>query len=850
MTHLTRYILKTFLVLICTLWSMPSMAMDYGLRFHSHAYATEQRTTLFLDDGERINIRDQFSMAFTMDLRPGEAFFGNIFCIKTNDGHHIDAILSMPQEGVTKPALVVDKRIHYVNYRVTGAKNTPVEISLNTAEGQITYSFGGHRTTIPAPISHSSSATIIFGKHPDDYNYVDVAPMDVCDINIKYDNRTKHLWDLRQHDHDMTTDNISGAKARAVNAHWILDDHQEWKVVYAQKMRGNVQIAYSQKEKVFYIVDGNSVRVLNPLTKAIKTIKVNGGHRAMEYSNFLGYNDAGQYLYTYNLRRRLVARFDMGTGRWSNDTPITDEPEHINHTVAMASDTAVFLFGGYGYYRYHNSLWRLNPATGDMRQIDYSPKIAPRTGAASVVVGDNLYIFGGYGNETGKQELPGQYYYDLVCINLKTHRAKTLWTAQGPQEDTSFQLAAEMIYDPDEHAFYAATTNRSGRLIKLSMKEPGWKVITKDLQGELGFMELMFDMYQDAEHGKLYVVVNRRMNKLDHEISIQSIDLPLQDDDLLAAAESQQKGLSPWAIVIPLLVILVLVVGFLFFIRRRKRQAAGTEEANAIDDADSEEEMTDDALLQPEKAAATAYYAPKAGYISMLGKFQVIDSKGDDITMQFTKRTRNLLLLLLLYSENHDSGIDMHLLDETLWQDMDEDAARKNRNVYMRKLRLLLEQVGDIEIQNDKLRYTVRMGDNVFFDYHEALRLIGLINEGDDDRETSDRLLELLLQGPLLPTMSFEWLDGFKGEYSNAVLSLLSRKLRRLIATDDNTALALAGIMLQHDPFSDQALAAQCAILCRHQKRGLAKSVYDKFCRNYKECMGEDYAITFAEACK
>lgn len=49
--------------------------------------------------------------------------------------------------------------------------------------------------------------------------------------------------------------------------------------------------------------------------------------------------------------------------------------------------------------------------------------------AASALVGDELYIFGGIGNNSGKQELSSHYYYDLHAINLKTMKSRKIWEA-------------------------------------------------------------------------------------------------------------------------------------------------------------------------------------------------------------------------------------------------------------------------------------------------------------------------------------------------------------------------------------------------------------------------------------
>lgn len=869
--------------IFCALTTVYAQGNNDGLYFYSHSKPTGKRTTLTLNNGSPVKVKDVFRMSFNMDLRGNESFFGNIFCIKTDDGKHIDAILSMPSEGVNRPGLVVEKKLHHVNCNVTGAENIKVGITLDTRNNKITYDYGGRRTTVAADLSHVSTATILFGMHRDDANYVDVAPINVRDICISYGGKDRYLWNLRQHKGNVCYDNISKAPATAINGHWILDDHVNWKTVFTYKSKDKIQVTFNPKDNVFYIVDNKSVRRYDPAANTTQVISVKGGYRAMMYSNYIGYNALDNDLYTYNVKDRLVSHFDFGTGRWSNGRFISDEPECFNHSWAMASDTVAYMFGGYGFYRYHNSLYCINPKTGDIRKLEYSPLISPRTGAATAIVGNKLYIFGGYGNDTGEQELPCRYYYDLTCIDLKTLKAETVWTFEGEQQGTSFQLASEMLYNSEDSTFYAATTYKSGRLIKISMSEPGWKVVTESLQGDFNFKDMTFNLYRSDKDGKLYVVINRRMNNLEHNVRICSINLPLQDDDLLQKKEDTQESCSPW---LWALLLIVPAGGLLTYciIRRRKRSrlddatktkytlttdtnavaptadnnvqnnpqadapatlsSAGNPEATDVDGNGEEEE-------EGNGKEPVRYYNPTGGYISILGKFMVRDRNGEDITSLFTRRTRNLLLMLLLHSEKSSKGIEINQLDEALWQEMNEDSARNNRNVYMRKLRVLLEKVGKVEIINDKIHYRMKLGSDVFFDYHEALTMMNRMEEKDGNVETAARTLELLFEGPILPNYSFEWLDKFKADYSNAVISLLTHRLNsEMQKGNGSTALKIAETIMLHDPFSDKALATQCSILCRRQKKGIAKRVYDNFCKNYETCIGEKYPLSFVEVCK
>ena len=91
------------------------------------------------------------------------------------------------------------------------------------------------------------------------------------------------------------------------------------------------------------------------------------------------------------------------------------------------------------------------------------------------------------------------------------------------------------------------------------------------------------------------------------------------------------------------------------------------------------------------------YFDRSRSAISLLGTFNVRDKEGNDITSNFTPRLKSLLVLLILYTEKNEKGILTRKMTEMLWSDKDEIAARNNRNVTLRKLRVLLEEVGDVE---------------------------------------------------------------------------------------------------------------------------------------------------------
>ena len=108
----------------------------------------------------------------------------------------------------------------------------------------------------------------------------------------------------------------------------------------------------------------------------------------------------------------------------------------------------------------------------------------------------------------------------------------------------------------------------------------------------------------------------------------------------------------------------------------------------------------------------------------MLGGLQIFDSNGNDITQKFTPVIRQMFLFILLNFIQNGKGITSERLDETFWSGMDKDSASNNRNVNIRKLRLLLKEIGDITLKNEKSYWLLDIGSEVFIDYAMIISLL------------------------------------------------------------------------------------------------------------------------------
>ncbi len=843
--------MKSKILFIYTLFVLVPLsfqAQNYGLRFYSHAKPAAQRTQLQLNNGNPFKLNKELSISFYLKLR-NEPTFGNIFCAQTNDGQSIDALFTN-HDYRNYPALIVNEQIHSIEQSADNLHDeVRVTFSIQKNKQTFTLTFGEKSMTIPARTQDIENIRFTFGINQQRHRQADVAPMDLRDIEVKIDGKPCYHWELKQHNDSVCYDLLQQAPATTRNPHFIMNDHVSWKSLYTLHGAEKVQVAFNPTDNLFYIVQEKEVITFDPATQKQHSQKVKRGHRAMMYSNYLTYVTPRKQLLSYELDKGIHSVFDFEKSQWSLLKAPEDEAHYANHSYA-ANDSVAYTFGGYGFYHYRNNLFRIHFDDYRIEECIYQSCITPRGLAASALVGDKLYVFGGFGNRSGKQELPCGCYYDLYMIDLEKMTSYKLWEAPAtPAND--FLLAPTMYFNPQDSSFYAASTELGGTLIKVSLNRPHWEAVSQPVYKHLIFKDMTFRLFQAPQYNKMYLVINKRMNDLKHEVEIYSIDCPLFENNITTQTLSTPwiKG-REWVFYLLPILIAAGVFICLYHYKRTSRPATGkfTSPSDTEESSEDTESLRFDENFRNGKNIDNPFiHTPSA--IHLLGRFYVIDKEGNDITGQFTPRTKSLLIILLLYSQKYEKGILMRKVDELIWDDKDEENARNNRNVYMRKLRVLLTSVGDIDILNDKTYYRIRLGEGIFFDYQRIINIIGSLPDNrDKDNHPIEETLALLLQGPLLPDTSFEWLDDFKSDYSTMALNYLNNLLGTALRNGlDELALKIAETIFSHDMLSEEALQAQCSILNRKKCIGISRNIYDRFCKEYRRCLNEEYPRSFNE---
>lgn len=816
-------------------------AKDYGLHFSTD---TKEPTSLFLENNQPYGLSEDLTVQFDLQIS-GDNLFGLIFTVCTAPDKYIFLRLAVNEKKQRIPALVIDEEIYELSSSIVRDKWIPISLSFSVADKMVKVNYDGVEKSLPYPLEKSGSLQFFFGA----FQHVisDVASMNLRNVKVWKGDKMFRYWKLERYYENMCFDELAQVPAIAENPHWLIDRHISWKPVFTYESDDLLGITFDPRYTDFYLLARNNIMVYNPLQNSKKYLPVRGGYAMSTRSNYLTFDTLHNQLLSYELNGGKISHYSFSNQRWSSDIQNGLDFASLKHTRAYCSaDSSYYMFGGYGFYRYNNVLLKLNPSTGRVDTVNYVPLIPSRASAASAIVGTTLYIFGGWGNESGRQEVLAHNYYDLHAIDLETYKSRKLWTVAA-DEDGRMGLAPTMYYSESDSAFYVATTTHSGRLMKLSLKDSTFLSVSRPMQVAGKIID--FDLYEAPDLDRMYVVQTVAKEGDMRKVIIHSLSLPvLPISEIVQQAGDENSGFEDMWLIGALISTGVLALCLFYFVRQKKsaNKKEMTIESSTAEIQEEKHAAFEDAFVT-QKQNEVYFFDRSKSSISLLGNFCVCNKEGVDITSQFTPRLKNLLVLLILHNSQDRHGILPRQLDELLWYDKDEISARNNRNVALRNLRVLLGEVGDIEIVKDNELLCMRLGEDVFCDYQEVYcQIREFVHGGEYVEEKMEKIFELLSYGPLLTNLSFDFIDSFKSTYSMMILEFLNKLLKiDDLKSDLNFVYRIANIMSLYDALDEEALALKCSVLCSMGKKRIAKGIYDEFNRSYKKLLGEDFRIPF-----
>lgn len=816
--------------------------LNLGLYIKSNQYTGAQRTGLILNDGKPFQLSPKgATLSFDLYIREEPIFFGFIDRIITNKGENIDLLIS-PSNGehVYVSLLINEKRYNIA----TIDHNTwiPVKITLLPENKLIELSFGSQKKKFEYTFSGTQNFQVSFGAcRIPKYASPEAAPVNIKNVRVYEGNKLIRYWQLGKHQESFCLDSVRHIPAQAYNPIWLINSHSKWEKVFSIKQKDEPQFDFDPVHGIFYFMSNQNLQDLytyNVITNRDSVIRNVSGYPVSDKNDGLFYIPDTRELISFDLNNKKLSIYQSATNEWENKNLPRIDMQYYDHTQTYnPADTSILTFGGYGHYIYKNDLFKIKPYTGEWEKIKIE-EIDPRFFSTSAVVGNNLYIFGGRGCKSGRQEMSPHNYYDLYKIDLQTFKTKKLWDMEMPDTANIFP-GRNMIYSPSDNSFYVLIIDPRPYLVKINMDKPGFERVSDDINIDLkADYRRSYTLYQFPEQQKIYALFCLQSKDSTSLFDIYSIHYPtLSYVDTLQEKSETRMGYTLLGIAI------VLISGALFIFFRKK----GKKEPKI--QTVKPEVILSSGHTEQEEIKRKPIFDSTRSCIRLLGKFQVKDKDGNDISGNFTPILKSLLLLILLHSQKDERGITNKKIDETLWGDKSEKSAQNNRNVSLSKLRSLLDKIGNVRIIQDNNFWKIESDNPAYCDYQMALQYI---QEATNNRHKGEAffydLLELLFYGPLLPNTQFDWLDSFKSDYSCSTIDLLNELLKNEeFLQNDKFRLQIAETIFSHDILNEEALQVKCTLLYNNGKKGIAKNTYDNFAKEYQTLLGVEYNIPFSQ---
>jgi two-component SAPR family response regulator len=505
---------------------------------------------------------------------------------------------------------------------------------------------------------------------------------------------------------------------------------------------------------------------------------------------------------------------------------------HHHNIFFNANQDSIYLFGGYGSYSYYNNFLKYNPAADQWEKVAFKgDTITPRffSAVSNVNKANEVYLFGGYGNESGSQVVGGRQYYDLYRINLKNHTIKKCWDIH-PHNDV-FVPANNLVLSDDGEYFYAMCYphelfKTSIKLYRFSIKDGSYQVVSASIPVISERIESDINLFLNSKTNQLLCTLQEFTDTKKSIVKVYSLAYPpVSNAGYMSTGKWRAQSTAKLKYVAGIL-LLILVIGVVWLYKRRKSQPL-----NAVIVEPKSDLVIDEKTI-----------AQKMNSVYLLGEFAVFDKKERDITHLFSPKIKQLFILILLNSKKNN-GIVSKKISQLLWPDKDISKSKNIKGVTFNHLRNAISDIEGIELSFLNDNYIFNINAPFFCDYYAV---IDTFKKAGDEKETLiGDCFEMINRGSFLSDMTDIWLDDFKADYEELLMKGLLPQLQKLYVDEDyKVVLEISKAILNTDPFNDTALKYQLKSYRRLKGIDYSKKIYDQFVAEYKKSLGVDYPVS------
>lgn len=715
-----------------------------------------------------------------------------------------------------------------------------------TIDGQ-KYSLDG--ITIPNP----SKANIIFGANIKAIPEVPV--MVIKNIMVRDEASHSFLFPLTESDGKLVHEAGNKLHGTVVNPTWQINKQFFWQEIGTFTSSAAAGIAFDEPDRQILVIGDNNISKFDINTLKLTEYPKETVGTQTGYSGEAIYNPDKQETYFYNLADiggqtspffSTISDKDLPTRIVS---PQFSNPLHHHAYFFDQASQSLYIFGGYGNYQYSNLTYQYDFDHGTWKEIQFTGDVIyPRmhTVAGKGPVEGSFFVFGGVGNETGKQELGKDFFCDLYLFDTSKHIVKKLWSRAFP--DNYFIPTRGLVFDSKKGCIYLLcidrkTTNAS--LHRFDVKTGEHAIVSNEIVFQTNCILSTAYLFNNPKDNELYAIIRySEDNNPKAKISVYKLNAPpITYQELKkwnADDDNDTSRAYLYCIIGGIAFFLILSVGYYYIKRGNKKevvvQSIPEDEASAdkVSASSTSQLPIDTPVSTPIKINA----------IYLFGDFQVFDAKGNEIAYRFGPKIKQMFVLALLHSYDGQEGISTNKLSAQLWPEKTTTSAKNIRNVTINHLRNILTDLEGVELVFSNDKWKIVYGDNFYCDYLKALSIAKTLQQVASPQEKEVKQLTGLLQrGTLLPTfVHYEWFGYIKINHDELFIRIIE-KLLPIVETNNEPrkVIVLADILFSFDGMSETALVFKIKALKKLGQKVYAQSVYERFQKEYQQLYGEKY---------
>lgn len=828
-----KIILSIFFVIL--LIPISAKGQGKGLRFRSYEADKEERTSLDITYKNNLKFKKYLNLEFDVRVLPEAEHYGHIAEIQIGKEDKIELLLTNFPYPHLSYLLLYNKKV-IDQYSLSNKDDffewTHFQIECVTADSLFSVLENGRTVARNIRLPRDRNVKITFGADYASQQVIsDIAPIVLRNVSVSTSpGETRYYWPLDIYaPNKYVYDTLHRYPALLLNPY--VNNHTRWKAAADMDFDSKVFFVKGDGLRAYFITrntvyqydfacDSITARYHFEPELPLKLMK----------NQFL-YDAPRNRIVLYDFdRQQEFSWFDFNSSSWSYPYTRRNNYTYLHHNKLFSpADSSLLQLFGYGFHRYRSLLYRQAP-DGTRSKTDWSATIRPRYLSAVGATDSMLYIYGGLGNETGKQEFGSEIFNDFYRVDLRSFQVEKLWEKEtaGNSEVAAPSLLIDSTGDKFLGLFFCPNRySTSLQLREFNIHNGESRPLADTIPFIFHDTGSEVELVAMPQLDKLFAVVSHCIDDNHFKTNIYSIFTPILSEEPIRPSRKPQ---------IPALIGSALLIGGGFILLLKRRRMKNRVAPPKI--------QSDDIPADLEPASKTQ----KAPGIYLLGNFQVIDRTGTDITAEFSSILKQLLILIILYTAKNGKGVSNTLLKEIFWYDKSEQSVRNNRNVNMRKLRKLLEGVGGFEITTDnsywKMNYT---REESVCDWAQAVMLLNEVQkETAEPAKILPKIVHIASQGLLLPNSRYEWLDPFKAAYSDTVVTALG-KLREdtIFSADFKIQLQLSDCILLFDSLDEESMRIKCLSLVALGRIGSAKNCFDAFLCEYRQVMGEEYPDSF-----